>query len=169
MKEYTMYVLGVRLLAMYIIVKGIISLPQLGLVGYGAGQPDRAQMFLIIIFSIITPIICGIILWCVAKPIAKKMLPSENNIDVDYKGNLMFGQILIAIAGLFIFLMALPDLLFQSVQYIYSDNQAQYMMTWIPYMAVNFLKLLIGICLMFGQKRLSLLLLKLRSRDDVSL
>ncbi|MDN5865353.1 MAG: hypothetical protein L0I62_09110 [Gammaproteobacteria bacterium] len=185
MNYRTLALIGLRLLAIWLIVLGISYLPQLGNASfwftgfYASGQNlsrNLAVHNVVMVGMILTvgvPILLGLLLWAVTPWLARLLAPS-NEAAPPTAGTPMLIQGAIGIAGLVIAVTTLPSLIYTLANVLYKVSLShQYAVPgsytariplnlWLT-LAIRVILLLLGLVMVVGSRRLRVWIYKLRT------
>lgn len=171
MNYRTLAMVGVRLLAVWLIVIGIGALPyiqftwQTATVYHHPGSPGIAVAYTATICAIVVPLILGVCLWALAPRLSRWMAPAEQGAPPAAAAPILV-QGAIAIAGLVIAVNALPNLIYAIVEVVREvGNPSEYPEAWMAWimLAERVILVLLALGLILGARRLREWIFRLRT------
>ena len=145
-----------RLLAIYLVVRGIMFLPNLYIV-FSAEQFHSGSLnpYLWSVITVLVPIIIGVILWAASPFIASWLVGTDDqqlNVSMTPKVNIQ--EIIIGIAGLIIVMLAIPEVVNWLIQLFahsfFNGLHRVFHMDDLAWLIASALQLLLGLWLFLG-------------------
>ena len=145
-----------RLLAIYMIVRGIMLLPDLYFVSsatqFHSGSLNPYFWFVITVFA---PVIAGVILWAISPFIASWLVGADArqlNVSITPKDSIQ--EVVIGIAGLIIVILAIPEVVNALIQLFtrsfFNGLHRVFDIGELAWLIASALQLLLGLWLFFG-------------------
>lgn len=170
MNYRTLAMIGVRLLAVWLIVIGIGALPDLTNLWQWQGEAIKSPsgypwLQFDASFAIVVPVILGVLLWALAPWLSRRMAPAGED-SPPAAAALVLVQGAIAIAGLVLAVTALPSLIYAIVEVVQvAGNPNEYPEAWLTWMmlAERAILVLLALGLIVGARRLRGWIFRLRT------
>ncbi|HEX5313978.1 MAG TPA: hypothetical protein VFX38_03595 [Gammaproteobacteria bacterium] len=161
--------IGVRLLAIWLIVLGISALPDIQLTWQAAiasHHPSQAWItfgYAMVMLAIVVPLILGVCLWALGPWLARRITPAEEDAPPDATAPVLV-QGAIAIAGLVLAVTTLPGLIFAIVTVVREAAQPLGIreQTWTTF-GYRMILILLALGLVVGARRLRDWIFRLRT------
>ena len=154
MNKESLSLIGIRLIAIYLIASGLIILPNFPQL-WSVPTPDSSYVLGYVI-ALVAPLVVGVTLYLVSTPLSKlicKGLDSDQTSDANTKINEFHG-IALSITGLIILAIKFPGFIGVILQInqtaVFNDRQVEYFSNF--YFLSELLVLILGISLFFGAK-----------------
>lgn len=146
-----------RLLAIYLIVRGIMVLPDFYLIPLSSAQFRSAGLnsYVWFVIPVFVPIVAGIVLWVISPFIASWIVGADDqklDVPMMLKNNVQ--EIVIGLAGLVIVIVAIPEvvnLLIRAFAHSFYDGQHRvFNVDGLALLIAAILQLLLGLSLFLG-------------------
>jgi hypothetical protein len=160
--------IGIRLVALYAYVQGIMYLPSIYTVALNSNSgPIGSYEVVAVVSAILGPLFVGTILWIAAPRLGKWVVgPPSQQPRRETTELVQYEATAICVAGLVIVFLALPgfvSLLIQTIGGSYAaEGQRVFNINAVAYLVANSLKVLLGILLIIGVRFWVKLLRKFR-------
>lgn len=162
MEPATLSLILLRVLAVYLIAKGILFAPEIVTVWSGAsayaGKYPNIGLYS---FVILTPVIFGLILWLLSPQLAKMIVRGESlkqSVESLSLGNIQAA--VLATVGLLIIFVTIPSLISISVQIFGEGGRSSTAAT--AHLSAQIAKVGLGVVLVFGANSLVRLIRRIR-------
>lgn len=145
-----------RLLAIYLVVRGIMFLPNLYIVRSAAQfHSDSLNPYLWSVITVLAPIVAGIILWALSPFIASWFVgANDRKLNVSMMSSDNIQEIVVGLAGLIIVILAIPEvvnwLIHLFTRSFFNSQHRVFDMDELAWLIASALQLLLGLWLFFG-------------------
>ncbi|HKV96669.1 MAG TPA: hypothetical protein VJR90_04140 [Gammaproteobacteria bacterium] len=145
-----------RLLAIYLVVRGIMFLPNLYIVRSAAQfHSDSLNPYLWSVITVLAPIVAGIILWALSPFIASWLVgANDRKLNVSMMSSDNIQEIVVGLAGLIIVILAIPEvvnwLIHLFTRSFFNGQHRVFDMDELAWLIASALQLLLGLWLFFG-------------------